>query len=66
MKNNFNILREEAGAIGRVAKLEETCGKLAGALDFTTAVLQKLAEDGSELAKAALESLKEQAKKEDK
>lgn len=40
-------------------QLTEACGKMAGALDFTIYVLEKLAEEGSELAKASLESLKE-------
>ena len=47
------------GTIGRMAKLEEACGKLAGTLDFLIVVLQKLADEGSELAKAALQSLNE-------
>lgn len=63
MKNN---LSEDAGMLGRIAKLEEDCGKLAGALDFTIAVLQELASEGSELVKATLEALNEQTKKEGK
>ena len=55
----MNNIREEMGTIGRIAKLEEACGKLAGTLDFLIVVLQKLADEGSELAKAALQSLNE-------
>lgn len=55
----MNNIREEMGTVDRIAKLEEVCGKLAGALDFTISVLQKLADQGSELAKAALQSLNE-------
>jgi len=59
----MNNIREEMGTTGRIAKLEEACGKLAGSLEFTIAVLQKLADEGSELAKAALQSLNESESK---
>ena len=61
----MNKLTEEMGTLGKIAKLEELCGKLLGALNFTISILQKLADEGSELAKAALQSLDESEVKEE-
>lgn len=67
----MNKLHNEMGHLGRLNLVEtelhkkqkecdqltEACSKMAGALEFTISILVKLAEQGSELAKASLESL---------
>lgn len=47
----------------QIEELIKACGKLAGSLDFTISVLQKLASEDCELAKAALAALYEEPKK---
>ena len=57
----MNNLREEMGTIGRIAKLEEDNKRLTEAFaKVAGAFLQKLADEGSELAKAAVQSLNEE------
>ena len=57
--NLGKMIKDEMGTTGALEKLKVENAKLEGTLDFLIVILQKLADEGSELAKAALESLKQ-------